>query len=392
MLLRILFSRPVIWLFTLSALLFNVLLLNAVSRAMAPSLLVDHDSGPAVDHIAFWAAGWLANHGEAAAAYDPTALAAVQSAGLGYDYVGVMPWFYPPLAQIMAQPFACLSPAWSLIVWSTLGLAAFGLVAWRILPDPLSVTMAAVFCAFSALFTGQIGPFIAAIAGLCLLAYQRSGGGGGWLALLLLKPQTVFAIPVAMAVAGHWRPIFTACLFGAAMIAASVVWLGVDVWLTFIGTFTGTVDLFLADPAGSVLWAKYASAYGVALHNGAPVWAAAMAQTLVSLSALAIAATALRRLGPTDAVLAVIVYAAIIAAPRIFVYDLPLLAIGALFHARAALDRGWTWWEPPLFAAGLILMEIAFVTLPQAAGLVPPALMAAAYLRHIAGQAINRCN
>lgn len=74
---RSLFSRPILWIFTLLGFAFNVLLLNAISSTVAPSLLIDHESGPAVDHIAFWAAGWLANHGDVAAAYDPVALAAV---------------------------------------------------------------------------------------------------------------------------------------------------------------------------------------------------------------------------------------------------------------------------------------------------------------------------
>ncbi len=392
MLLRFLFSRTTLWMFALLTLIFNILLLNVISSAVAPSLLIKHDSGLAVDHIAFWAAGWLANHGDAAAAYDPKALVGVQSAGLGYEYLDVMPWFYPPLTQIMAQPFALLSPAWSLVAWGLAGLAAFGHVAWRILPDPLAVIMASTFAGFAVLFNGQIGFFIAAIAGLCLLSFRGSGNGGGWLALLLLKPQIVFALPVAMMVAGYWRPILTACLFGATLICFSAIWLGADVWLTFLGAFTGTVDFFLVDPVGGALWPKYVSAYGVALHSGAPVWAAGAVQALISAAALAVAVAALRGQGPTDAVLAIILYAAVIAAPRIFVYDLPLLAVGALFHARAALSRGWTWWEPPMFAFGVILMEIAFVAAPQAAAPVAPALLIGVWIRHIRGRSITRCN
>ena len=117
-----------------------------------------------------------------------------------------------------------------------------------------------------------------------------------------------------------------------------------------------------------------------------------MAQAAVSLAVIAVATITLRRCGPTDAALAIIVYAAIIAAPRIFVYDLPLLAIGALFHARASIKRGWAWWEVPMFAVGLVLMETAFITVPQAAGLIAPAFLAATYLRHIDETTISRCN
>ena len=135
--LRLLFSRPAVWLFVLLTLSFNMLMLNAISATVAPSILIEHDSGLAVDHIAFWAAGALANQGDPAAAYDSVALAAAQSAGLGYEFRGGLPWFYSPLAQLMAQPFALLSPGWSLVVWNVLGLAAFGWAAWRIGRDPL---------------------------------------------------------------------------------------------------------------------------------------------------------------------------------------------------------------------------------------------------------------
>jgi len=209
---------------------------------------------------------------------------------------------------------------------------------------------------------------------------------------LLLKPQTVFALPVTMAGAGHWRPIVTACLAGAALVAASAAWLGVDVWLTFVGMFTGTVDFFLIDPVGKTLWGKYVSAYGFALHNGAPIWLAATAQAVVSAAALTVATVVLRRHGRTDAAIAIVIYAAVIAAPRLFVYDLPLLAIGALFHARAARVRGWSGAEASLLAAGLLLMEAAFIAVPQIAGVIAPALMAVACFRHCREAPISRCN
>jgi hypothetical protein len=45
-----------------------------------------------------------------------------------------------------------------------------------------------------------------------------------------------------------------------------------------------------------------------------------------------------------------------------------------------------------MFAVGLVLMETAFITAPQAAGLIAPAFLAATYLRHIDETTISRCN
>ena len=393
MLLRTLFSRLAIWLYTLLLLSLNILILIAISRGLAPSLLIEHDSGPAIDHIAFWAAGWLANHGDAVAAYDDVAIAAVQSAGLGYEYTGVMPWFYPPLAQIMSQPFAHFSLIWSFIIWNMAGLALFAFVSWRILADPLAVLLAVASGGFTALFSGQIGLFIAAIAGLCLLSLRRTDGGGMWLAFLLLKPQTVFVIPLVLALTGRWRSIAVACLTGAGLVAVSALWLGGEVWLVFIGTIVETADLFLVDTASSVLWDQYVSAYGVALYNGAPFELAVTVQGGVSLIAVTAAVLALRTLGPTDAAAAIILYAAVVASPRIYVYDISILAIGALFHVRASLSKGWARWEPPLFAVGILLLEISFAIVIHAAVLIGPLFLVGAYFRHVRGaRPLPHCN
>lgn len=391
--LQTLFSRPAIWIYTLLILVVNIVVLIAISRVVAPSLLIEHDSGLAVDHIAFWAAGVLANQGIPAAAYDPVALTAVQRAGLGYEYIGGMNWFYPPLAQILTQPFAYFSLAWSFILWNTVGLAAYIFVAWRVWPDLLAVLVAATSGVFVAMVSGQIGLFIAAISGLCLLSLQRGEGGGGWLALLLLKPQTVFAIPVALALAGRWRPIVVACLVGGVLIVASAMWLGVEVWVTFLGTLAGTAEFFMVDPTASVLWDRYVSAYGVALYHGAPVWLATMLHAIVALVALAAAGVALRRLGPTNAAMAIILYAAVVSAPRIYTYDLPLLGVAALFHARAACEEGWIRWEPPFFAAAFLLIEIAYIAYFQAAALIGPLLLIGACARHVFGRTSElHCN
>ena len=384
--------RSVIWLCCLALLALNVMVLTQVARETAPSLGVQHTEGSAVDHIAFWAAGRLANDGAAAEAYDRAALTAVQATGLGFDYRGEMPWFYSPLTQILSQPFALLSPAWSLILWGAAGLAAFLYVAWRICPDPLAlIAAAATGPVFSTLFTGQIGLFIAAILGLSLLSLTRdlagrSGGArtGFWMALLLLKPQIALALPVTLAATGRWRAVLTAVLAGAALIAVSLALQGAEGWIAFATTLTGASDYFMTGGSAEFFWVRYANVYGAARANGVPLWPAALAQGVVIAAALAAAITAMRsRHAPPAAIAAIIAYACVAASPRIFGFDLPLLALGALFQARAAMQIGWGRGEAAVLILAAALAEFGFLGRPHVLALVAPLLIAFAYWRYI---------
>lgn len=384
--------RSLIWLFSLCMLALNVTVLAQVSGEAAPSIGIQHTEGPAVDHIAFWAAGRLANEGAAATAYDRSALAAVQSAGMGFDYRGEMPWFYPPLTQIMTQPFALLDLGWSLILWGAVGLSLFLIAAWRICPDPLALaTAGAAGPVFAALFTGQLGLFVAAIAGISLLALMRdlegrSTGGrmGAWMALLLLKPQTVFVLPAAMAMTGRWRAVMVAVAVGLALIAISVALQGTGGWIAFAETLTGVSDYFMTGDTAQFFWARYANIYGVARFNGLPFWPAVLAQGAMVAAALICAVKAMRSLiAPPAAIAAILAYACVVAAPRIYGYDLPLLVIGALFQTRAAMQVGWGRGEAAVFILAFAVAEFGFLGRPHALALLGPLLIGYAYWRYV---------
>ena len=94
-------------------------------------------------------------------------------------------------------------------------------MCWRILPDPLAVSLAAATGAVAAcLLTGQIGLFIAAALGAHLITLRTGGAAraGLWLSLLVLKPHTVFAVPLLHALTGRWRVIFWASAGGCGLI------------------------------------------------------------------------------------------------------------------------------------------------------------------------------
>ena len=84
-----------------------------------------------------------------------------------------------------------------------------------------------------------------------------------------------------------------------------------------------------------------------------------------------------------NAAAALLAYACILVAPRSYSFDMPILAIGALFHARAAIARGWAWWEAAALAAAFALSEAGYFGPQRFFAPIAPLLFAAAWARHV---------
>jgi hypothetical protein len=152
------------------------------------------------------------------------------------------PEIYPPPLGWLVAPFALMPFGLALAVW-TLGLAIALVVIWRLcLPAKrwpergahLAVALALPPVAFGILL-GQVVLLVAAAiaCGWWLIRRDRPFTGGLVLALIALKPQLAFLLPVALLASGR-RRVFAGWLTGsAAILALSLVTLGVDGLLTY---------------------------------------------------------------------------------------------------------------------------------------------------------------
>jgi len=217
---------------------------------------------------------------------------------------------------------------------------------------------------------GQNGTWTAALfgGGLSLLE-RRPVLAGGLLGLLIYKPQLGLLIPVALLAGRQWRAFASACVVAGALLAASALWFGTDVWSAYLRELAVLRQMILED--GSGVWHRFVSVFVSARRLGANVEAAYVIQGIAGVLACAAVAWVWFRDTHAGVKNAVLLLGTCFATPYLQDYD---LVFGALIVA-------WLWqcpipekFERPLqTSAGLLLM------LP----------LAAAALAHISGLAFG---
>ena len=322
------------------------------------------------DFVNYWSGAYLALHGRAAEIYDPAAFHAFEQSVVG-PQLGAYHYSYPPVLLVLTAPLALIPYVPALFVWLSAGWFAFYRALRLAMPGRGALLFAlATPAVFINAIAGQNGTWTAALfgGGLSLLE-RRPVLAGGLLGLLIYKPQLGLLIPVALLAGRHWRAFASACVTAGALLAASALWFGPDVWSEYLRNLAALRQMILED--GSGVWHRFVSVFVAARRLGAPVEAAYLIQAIAG--ALACVAVAWVWFRDTRANIknAVLLLGTCLATPYLQDYD---LVFGALVVA-------WLWqcpipekFERPLqISAGLLLV------LP----------LAAAALAHISGLAFG---
>lgn len=366
-----------------TALLAITVAFVVVNALAAPELKVQPMH---TDFVAFWSAGTLAVQGEAAAAYDPTRLAAQQVALVQGAAIGYFPWFYPPVFLVGVAALALLPYGWSLFVWLTATGAAYLACIRRIVPDARTWLVALGFpCVLLNVGHGQNGFLSAALLGAGLVGLERHPFRSGvLLGLLSYKPQLAVLVPFALAAGGHWRAFAGMSLAGLLSIATSVAAFGTAAWWAFIASFSQTQGSLAA---GGARMLKMVTPFSAVHGWGGEPALAWVVQAGVSLAMLVILAWAWRRPGPLGVKSALLAAAIPLATPYAFDYDLMVLAVAIAFLAAAGLRDGFRPWELTALAAAWLVPALSR---PAAFGLaLPLALLAAAGLVWVAARRLR---
>jgi len=149
--------------------------------------------------------------------------------------IGLRLWAYPPHSLFFIAPFAFLGFFPSLILWSALGVGVLTLAArrfgfsWRE-TGLVVLSPAVLYC----VILGQTGNLATA---LLLLALSSRNGADklsiGAAALLTIKPQTGFLLPVIWLIRRQWRLLISTGVLVLALIIASLVIFGVESWRAY---------------------------------------------------------------------------------------------------------------------------------------------------------------
>jgi Glycosyltransferase family 87 len=269
--------------------------------------------------------------------YCPGAQHAVLSsyAGLNFPVATQSSFLDPPLAAFILKPLAGLeihAALAVLLVLSLVSLLTAGWLLYRLVLPPgqdrwqrLVMAGAAllVLPSQSSVWVGQWDPFLllAAVAGVLLMP-RRSFTAGLVLSVLLLKPQLIWLLPIALLSARQWRTL-------AGMAAGGVVW-------------AASTALILG-PAHVWDWPSatgYSYAEGLGIPHLVVLITASKTAATVSVIVLALIVWALTerwsgRLRTDPRLAAGIGLAASLAcSPHVYDYDLVLLALPLCIWAR----------------------------------------------------------
>jgi hypothetical protein len=167
-----------------------------------------------------------------------------------------------------------------------------------------------------------------ALGGAVLLVRGRAFAAGTLLSLVLMKPQTVWLLPLVLAFAGQWRLI-------AGMMIGAALWV--------------VSSLLLVPPDQLALWPAYVLARGPAVSAsiGFPGLISSLAGSQIGFSVALVTATAgcaaaflaRKRLRQSPLLaLALGLVLSFLCAPHIFAYDLILISVPIIILAMRNLE------------------------------------------------------
>ena len=223
-------------------------------------------------------------------------------------------------AVFLAASGGCVGLA-AVLLWRRMGLAVHGTRGLLL----LALTLVSVPAAWNYRL-GQIDALLVLplAAGTVLLAVDRRFASGLLLSLLLLKPQTIWLLPVALLLVGEWR-VVVGMAVGAACLAGGSLWLvgpaGIGQWLSLLGS---------QGPAVATSNGLPGAIAGLG-GNGAGFAAAA------ALGIVACLGLGWRRRSFTGRplhVLALGIAASLLLAPHVYSYDLIVLVVPLLVLAQ----------------------------------------------------------
>lgn len=297
-----------------------------------------------------WTAGRMALDGRAAEVYDLAAHYRAQQLAHASDAVPFYSWHYPPPFLLVAAALATLPYLAALVVWQLSTLAAALAVVRRCCPDRDTWLVAAGAPAVTVCLThGNNGFLTAALfgAGLLLLD-ERPVLAGLCLGALAYKPQLGLVVPVALLAGGYRRTIAAAALTALALVLASRLAFGPEIWRAFIASTGETRRIVLEE--GGPGWYTIQSAFSAVRQLGGGVALAYGAQALVAAGALAATAFLWRSRAAFELRAASLMIAALIATPYVLDYDMALLGPAIALLVIHGQRRGFARWEVTLLA------------------------------------------
>jgi hypothetical protein len=306
------------------------------------------------DFVSFYAAGSLADQGNAQAAYDPVPHLAAEEAATERGIQHII-FVYPPVFTLLCALFAYLPYLLAFTLFEVLTLLPCLWVLWRIAGERdwrAFIPLLAFPAVAINIGIGQNALLTAALFGAATLLVDRRPFVAGLLfGALCYKPHFGLVIPIALVAAGRWRSVAGAAVSGLGLVALSAAALGWESWQAFLVAIIGSHTTY---ESGQVDFAAFVSSFGaVRLMGGSPGFAYAV-QGAASLGAAALVAIVWRRNLSLPVRAATLASATLVALPLILFYDFITAGVAMAWLVRAAKRTGFLPWEK-LLLVGVFL-------------------------------------
>jgi hypothetical protein len=328
------------------------------------------------DFANVWTSGRLALEGRLDLLYDLKAYSAYQQ-DLFDGALRAHNYSYPPPTLLYTWAFGLLPYPVALLSWLALTGAAFAAAARPNLRDAGLPAWLAVIAPATLLnvWAGHYGLLIGALwLGAFHLLPRRPGLAGVLIGLMLVKPHLAVLAPLILARRGEWRAFAAAAATAAALVAASSLAFGPELWRTWLGVTVG-VQTAMVDDVGTYFLTMMPTIVPTVSAFGFPGFAAWTVQILAAAAAVG----ALLVHMPRDSRSAGLAggVATFLVLPYAFNYDMTVPGLAALLML-ARLRR-----EPESGPAFLLLLAFLLPLVVQTFGLLHlpvPALVLAALL------------
>ncbi len=323
------------------------------------------DVGPGLypvpgDFAGFWTAGELALEGHAADAYREMPHFFKELALHGDTTQLYIAFFYPPIFLLLCSGFALLGYFPALCLWLGSTFIGYAAALRGLLPKSLGkgANLWVLFLGYPAVMVNigfEQNGFLSTglLGGAAVWLDRRPELAGICLGCLSYKPQLGIIIPLALAVARRWRVFAVASVTVVALVAASTLVFGVDIWPPFFADMAVAKRNWMESPIPAYLQFFITVFGAVRLHGGSLLLAYAL-QTVVTVTAMVMLVGALlmrpagARSGRAEG--AAIAACVPFCSPFMLEYDLLILAvpmawllgegIAGRFSARRACGAG----------------------------------------------------
>jgi Glycosyltransferase family 87 len=289
------------------------------------------------DFVNYWSGAFLALHGRAGAVYDLLAFHGFEQSVVGQT-LDLYHYSYPPIMLLLSLPLALLPYVPALAVWLIGSWYAFYRALRIVAGDAGLLLSLATPALFVNAIGGQNGALTAALLGGGLVLLDRRPiTAGVLLGLLAFKPQLAIMLPVALLAGWRWRTIAAGCVTVVALIAASTLAFGHELWSAYADTMTVMRVAILEN--GTDIWRIMVSVFVFMRKYGAGLTTAYAAQAVSAAVAAGFVAWSWWRNHPAHIRNAMVVIGTWLATPYLQDYDLVVGAFVAVWLHRE--KAGW---------------------------------------------------